>query len=72
MDRSNIIDGLNLWMQAFVDDPSAFEAEFETVARFQAEKAAGQQPTYGEVGLQMIERCLAKSRQPMPPKVGHV
>lgn len=38
----------NEWMRRYVDDPAAFEAEFQTVGKFLAEENEGQEPTYGE------------------------
>lgn len=39
----------NEWMRRYTEDPAAFEAQFQTVGEFLAAKAAGEEPSYGEV-----------------------
>ena len=38
----------NEWLRRYTENPSLFEAEFQTVTRFLAEKTVGEEPTYGE------------------------
>ena len=38
----------NEWMRRDTEDPTAFEAEFQAVGTFLAERADGKEPTYGE------------------------
>lgn len=47
----NAIDDVavfNEWMRRFVEDPNAYEHEFQVVSQFVADNLAGRTPTYGE------------------------
>jgi hypothetical protein len=48
MDRQLIALVMNEWMRRYIEDPDAYEAEFQTVGLFLAEKNAGKEPSYGE------------------------
>lgn len=37
----------NEWMRRYTEEPERFEAEFRTVAEFQAQDALGKEPDYG-------------------------
>jgi hypothetical protein len=58
----------NEWMRRFIEDPGQFEAEFRTVATFQAARAKGELPTYGETCVAYL-RLLA-TQQGEPAAIG--
>lgn len=58
--KSQIIRGLNLWMDAYIEDPAGFEAEFRTVGKHLAEMDAGEEPSYGAVGFGFIAKLLSE------------
>lgn len=39
----------NEWMRRYIETPSKFEAEFQTITRFLAESTCGEEPSYGDV-----------------------
>lgn len=44
----------NKWMAEFIADPAAFQAEFQSVNRFQADLAAGEVPSYGHQAVSTL------------------
>lgn len=60
MDRDKIIEGLNLWLDAYIADPQAFETEFQTVIDHLKQRENGEEPSYGEGGIAIMEALLAK------------
>lgn len=58
MDRQKLIEAFNEWMRRYTDDPAAFEAEFQTVGLFVAERAMGREPSYGETCVAYIESLI--------------
>ena len=52
MNQSTIAKAFNEWMRRYIEDPAAYEAEFNSVAGFREAEAEGREPDYGE-------RCAA-------------
>ena len=59
--KNELVRGLNTWMDRYIADPRAFEAEFETVQLHLAEQSDGVEPTYGQVGADYILQLLAEA-----------
>ena len=59
VEKDQIAKALNAWMHAYIEDPSSFEHEFETVRNYLAESGADKVPSYGEVGVAYMEKLLA-------------
>jgi hypothetical protein len=60
MTDDEIAAALNELMRRYTEDPASFEAEFQTVQRFQQESAAGETPSYGASITAMLHRYLAE------------
>ena len=58
--REQLAGAFNEWLHRFEESPTRFEAEFETVRRFAAERADGFTPSYGET-------CVAYPDTPTKP-----
>lgn len=59
LSKDQIAAGLNEWMRRYIEDPKAFEAEFETVAFYLKEKAEGEEePSYGLQGAAYLEKLV--------------
>ncbi|WBU27545.1 hypothetical protein OOZ54_12655 [Rhodopseudomonas palustris] len=48
MSQEEMAAAFDEWMRQYTEDPAAFEAEFQTVQRFMADKADGREPDYGQ------------------------
>jgi hypothetical protein len=48
MDKGAMVRAFNEWMDRYIHDPHAFEAEFQTVVRHLEELSEGEIPSYGE------------------------
>lgn len=59
MNRIVLAACMNEWMRRYTEDPSGFAAEFQTVGEFCREKAAGEEPSYGQWAAEYIERIAA-------------
>lgn len=53
-----IAKALNEWVRRYIEDPKAFEAEFETVGQFLKEEEEGREPSYGETGAAYMQKLL--------------
>ena len=62
MSQDQMAAAFNEWMRRFIEDPAAFEAEFQMVSAFLAQKAAGREPSYGA-------QCAALLQSLAPPAV---
>lgn len=60
MDRERIIAGLNYWMDDYIDRPQEYTADFETVMKHLQERNEGREPSYGEIGLALMEELIEK------------
>lgn len=47
MNQEAIAKAFNEWLRRYIDDPAAYEAEFNTVAAFRAAESEGSEPDYG-------------------------
>ena len=60
MDKANLAKAFNEWMRRFEQEPERFESEYAGVKKFLEEKAAGQEPSYGERCVAYLDRLLAE------------
>jgi hypothetical protein len=58
MTPEQIAKALNEWMRRYIDDPNAFDAEFETVGQFLKDENEGKEPSYGENGAAYMKKLL--------------
>lgn len=58
MTPEQIAQALNEWMRRYIDDPKAFDAEFETVGQFLKDENDGKEPSYGENGAAYMQKLL--------------
>jgi hypothetical protein len=58
MNRQQIIDGLNYWMDDYIDNPDRYGNDYEAVSAHLRERNEGREPSYGEVGLALMERLI--------------
>lgn len=49
LSMDSMVAAFNEWMRRYVEDPSAFMAEFESVIQFQKDKQDGAEPSYGQI-----------------------
>lgn len=69
MDQEQMAAAFNEWMRLYTEDPAAFEAEFQSVGRFLAEKAEGREPSYGEQCAAYLEQLATAEVAAGPPPV---
>ena len=60
-DADPLAAALNEWMRRYTEDPAAFQAEFQTVALFQAERLGGRTPSYGETCAAYLAALIAET-----------
>jgi hypothetical protein len=48
MNRDLMAKAFNEWMRRYIEEPSRFMREFESVSKFEKEEAEGKEPTYGD------------------------
>lgn len=64
MNNAQMVKCFNEWMRRFIEEPEAFQAEFQTVNQFLADEAGGIEPTYGETSaaymMKLAEECPAE------------
>jgi hypothetical protein len=58
MTPEQIAQALNEWMRRYIEDPKAFDAEFETVGQFLKEENEGEEPSYGVQGAAYMQKLL--------------
>lgn len=58
MTQEQIARGLNEWMRRYVDEPTRFAAEFQTVGQFLKDEADGVEPSYGVVGASYLSEII--------------
>lgn len=46
--HENLALAFNEWMRRYTDEPERYAREYQEVALYLAEKAAGREPSYGE------------------------
>lgn len=54
MSKQQMAAAFNEWMRRYTEDPTKFEVEFQTVGKYLADKAAGAEPSYGEVCAELM------------------
>jgi hypothetical protein len=62
MTQKQAARALNEWMQRYIDDPMAFQAQFQTVTEYLREKNDGKEPSYGEWGAEYMVRLLNEAK----------
>ena len=60
MNNAQMVKCFNEWMRRYIDDPSAFNAEFETVNKYLADRDNGAEPTYGETCTAFMAKIAAE------------
>lgn len=60
MTNAQMVKAFNEWMRRFIDDPKAFDAEFQMVNTFLADEAGGREPTYGETCTAYMTKIAAE------------
>jgi hypothetical protein len=59
--REQLVRGFNEWLRRYIADPAAFEAEFQTVAKFQSEELDDVlEPSYGDECVAYLEKIMAE------------
>lgn len=61
MDSSKVAAAFNEWMRRYTADPSAFNAEFQTVGLYLAEQAQGKEPSYGDTCAAYLVQLMNES-----------
>lgn len=56
----NMPQAFNEWMRRYTDEPEKFEAEFQTVGAFLAEKYQGREPSYGESCTTYLKKIMTE------------
>lgn len=59
MNKTVLAACLNEWMRRYIQDPKAYQAEFEAVGEFVKSSAAGHEPDYGVSGAEYVHRIAA-------------
>lgn len=54
------VRAFNEWMRRYTEEPQRFEREWESVHRFLAEQAAGQEPSYGASCVAYLSQLLSE------------
>jgi hypothetical protein len=58
-DKKKLSAAFNEWMRRYTENPSEFAREWQTVSEFLSQRAAGQEPSYGEICVAYVEGLLA-------------
>lgn len=59
MNEKQLADAFNEWMRRYTEDPQEFARDFQSVTKFLADKAAGVEPTYGQVCAAYVVGIIA-------------
>ena len=51
---------MNEWMRRYIEEPTRFAAEFQTIGEFLKEEAEGEEPSYGVVCADYIAQINAE------------
>jgi hypothetical protein len=62
MTNLEMVKAFNEWMRRYIEEPSKFEAEFQTVNEFLKDEAGGIEPTYGETSAAYLEKLASEVR----------
>jgi hypothetical protein len=60
MDRKTMSAAFNEWMRRYTEEPERFEASFQSVMKFLAERSDGKEPTYGETCAEFMEHLASE------------
>jgi hypothetical protein len=60
VDKQKVTAAFNEWMRRYTDEPGEFSADFQTASEFLAQRAAGEEPSYGAVCVEYLERLIAQ------------
>ena len=58
MDYGRMAAAFNEWMRRYTYEPEKFNAEFQTVGLYLAEKAMGKEPSYGETCTEYLIQLM--------------
>lgn len=56
----NYASAFNAWMDDYVNNPQAYESNYDTAMRHVSEKLGGYEPSYGEVCAEVLVNYLNK------------
>jgi hypothetical protein len=59
MTKEQMITAFNEWMRRYTEDPTKFEAEFQTVGAFLTAVNNGDEPDYGQLCAALMEELAA-------------
>lgn len=57
--KEQMIAAFNEWMRRYTEDPTKFEAEFQTVGAFLTAMNSGEEPDYGQRCTALMEELAA-------------
>ncbi len=57
--QRRVAKAFNEWMRRYTEDPDQFEREFQSVRRFLCERAAAEEPSYGECCAAYLTELMA-------------
>lgn len=60
MTNAQMAKCFNEWMRRFINEPDAFQREFETVNDFLRDEGDGREPTYGEVSAAYMAKLATE------------
>jgi hypothetical protein len=60
MDKAKVAAAFNEWMRRYTEDPTGFEAEFQSVGLYLNELAMGREPSYGETCAAYLEQLISE------------
>lgn len=60
MTKAEIAAAMNEWMRRYIEEPTRFAAEFQTIGEFLKEEAEGEEPSYGVVCADYIAQINAE------------
>lgn len=60
----NLADAFNEWMRQYIEDPDGFEREWITVQRYMEENATGEDVTYGDQCVALLQKIMGQALAP--------
>lgn len=60
MTNAQMAKCFNEWMRRYIEEPSRFAAEFQTVNEFLAQESGGIEPTYGETSAAYMQKLAVE------------
>jgi len=60
--KRTMAEAFNEWLRLYTESPETFEREFQTVDNYLAEKANGQEPTYGQHAAAFLHELMGEQQ----------